>query len=217
MDERHRTHWTAEQLALRSGAETPLELVGEGSEGIVFRDYTNRVFKVPRHAAPTNYRMLYDAVEYVHDLRVAYSTHADLVAHLPSGIRWVNDTHTVVRDYVDGMPGRWRDMERLWHWQDEVLRPQSSAIGWLPPEFKEDSYIVDAHDPSRFVLVDFGFCSRIGTRFVEYAWRVIRGLVPHHDEGSFLMLLLRREVAEGVLSEAEYRHMEELLAPIPAR
>lgn len=195
-------------LAAEAGALGGLTYIGVGAEAITFGDTTGRAFKVPKTGSPIERRMLRDASEFTKSMVMRYPELAD---HLPRETRWDAETGVLSRHYVTGRTGTWADSRRLQDWYYGSLAPKARAHGWIPPEYKENSFIIDENDPARFVMVDLGFASRMGLRFVQHVRDVIAGRVKDHHDANFLVTMLRTELAEGVIDQQEFDNLTDQL------
>lgn len=185
----------AARRARAAGAEGELQAVGAGQYGIVFCDETGRAYKVLRNPVPENEAhqvFLREALraEYEWLRDAASSTEAGHVAR----VHGMDLEHLVlVRDCVAGDPGGWSDEGELYLLHRRIGRSMM-PLGWLPPEFKGDSYIMTESGP---VLVDASSPIRIGQRFVEYVNEVLSGQRETHETPYSLACQLMQEIRLG--------------------
>ena len=157
----------ATQRAIGAGAKPPLEFVGAGMTGIVFR-HGAQAYKVARGSAAT---FLQDEAEW---LRGALQV-PGVREHVVRFIRYDAPRGVLVREHVDQREDYRRNESKLFDLHQRIGKLMRS-VGWGAPEFKPDSYVYAPHRGP--VLVDASMPHRFGRRAIEYVVDVLRGRRP---------------------------------------
>lgn len=159
--------------ARSAGARGRLDYLGAGMTGVVLGDAYGRAFKVARN--PHAGARLEEEADWL-----AAAARVPSVAEHVSPLRaWYPDLLVLVKDRIDGRPGRWDDDPRLWGKLAEIDAVMRKEAHWSGPERKPDSWIVTPD--GRDVLVDAGMAFRMGPVLVAYAEEVLRGERPLAD------------------------------------
>jgi hypothetical protein len=184
--------------ALDAGAAPPLEFMGAGASGIIYCDGEGSAVKVYRwYRNPELFRYKEAEAEFLAD--AGKSRVKDSVAAFYD---WDPDLEVLFRECVRGRPGGW-GTSGLSKLHDEIAR-EMERFGWTPPEYKEDSFVVESrHDrpTGRVVLVDAGSTHRIGDNLVRYVGEALAGERKHPERPEEMRFFLRREVREGAVDE----------------
>jgi hypothetical protein len=168
----------AEARAIEAGANpSTLEYLGAGAEGILIVDQ-GIAYKVGRR------RSLENEAEALMAL-------SEAGAPVPAFFAWCPDINVIVREHIEGRPGRWADSTPLWRVYSEEIVPALKAAEWTHGEFKEDSFVTG--DDGRVVMVDLGHVYPTGQRSVHRLERDMASLGPHSDP-----LSLRLDIISAV-------------------
>lgn len=142
----------ARRRAIDAGADPDeVKYLGAGAEGILFLD-RGIVYKVGRRKSLANEARALDEL-------------GELGAPVPQLVRYDRSNNVVVREHVEGRPGRWADARRLREVYDQEIRPALRAIDFSCGEFKEDSFII--REDGEAIMVDLGFLCPVGKRLVR--------------------------------------------------
>jgi hypothetical protein len=168
--------------AVAAGAAPRLEFIGAGMTGIVLSD-GKYAYKVARHDPGV---LAEEAEWFVDAARTPF-----VKDHVPKHVRWNAQHGVLVRDFVDGRPGRWGDESRLFDLHRAMEKHMLKA-GWSMPEFKGDSYIIAENGHP--ILVDGSLPSRVGKNLVRYVEDALAGRRTPRESMSDLAFALRREI-----------------------
>lgn len=198
--------------AIAAGARAPLEYLGMGGYGIVFRD-ARRTWKIARSAFAA--RGLAEEYEW---FRTA--------AQVP----WVRDH--VVRVYAwhprEGVleresleprgPLGWTRPDRRQTWAiHREIQDRMIPYGWSAPEYKDTSYI---HVRGRgAVLFDGSMAHVLGSRMARYVTDILAGRTTPdaYENAGTLAFYIRREVDEGAIPKHIGARLLERIAAWGAR
>ncbi len=122
-----------------------LTYVGAGAEGIIFEDGSGRAFKVGRH---NTRRSLFLEAEALSALQ-----NSDVRRFVPEFFAYDDAHNVIVRELLEGRPGRWAD-DRILRGPYDAVAQALNAADFGPPEWKENSWIITLEGPK---LVDLGF------------------------------------------------------------
>ena len=158
--------------AVVAGAQPPLEFVGAGMTGIVFR-VAGTAFKVARGSAAT---FLQDEAELLRDAARVPGVRE----HVAKFERYDARCGVLVREHVEQREDYRRNESKLFDLHQRIGRLMRS-VGWGAPEFKPDSHVYAPHRGP--VLVDASMPHRFGRRAIEYVIDVLRGrrLLPRRS------------------------------------
>jgi len=207
---------TAVETALAAGAVPPISFLGIGMSGWVFCDQSNMAFKVARvhDNAPGirqyAYRLIEDEADF---LTTARQLPEKIRQHVVRIHEWKSDLGVIKKACIWGKTGAWSDASHLHDLHMEIAEAMD-PLGWGPPEFKEDSYILDSNNV--WVLVDAGFVNRFGKRLADYAEDVVQGrfktLIPlGYSEASDLAFAVKMDGLDKRIPEDQaYRLFLEL-------
>lgn len=203
----------AASRAVAAGARAPLEYLGMGGYGIVFRD-ARRTWKVARSAFAA--RGIAEEYEW---FRTAAS------------VPWVRD-HVVrvyafhpqqgvlERESIEERTGRlgWTRPERRQTWAiHKEIQDRMIPYGWSAPEYKDTSYI---HVRGRgAVLFDGSMAHVLGSRMARYVTDILDGRIAPdaYENAGTLAFFIRREVDAGALPKHIGARLLERIAAWGAR
>lgn len=191
--------------ALASGAKAPLEFVGAGMTGIVYKDATGTAYKVGRHLNSINKRILSEEYEWFK----AANSDSKVAPHVAKVYRYDPRNVVLVREHIDGYPGAWSQESSLRDLMLQIDSRMRSKHGWSAPEFKGDSFIYSSRGP---ILVDASMPHRFGHNLVEYVAQIVQGKRRALGESnSDLAFYLRRELMDGNISREQVGPLLEAL------
>lgn len=155
------------QRAIAAGAQPPLDFVGAGMTGIVFRA-GGQAFKVARGSAAT---FLQEEAEWLRDAARVPGVRE----HVVRFTRYDATHGVLVREHVPQREDYRRNESKLFDLHQRIGKLMRT-VGWGAPEFKPDSYVYAPHRGP--VLVDASMPHRFGRRAIEYVVDVLRGRRP---------------------------------------
>jgi hypothetical protein len=192
--------------ALAVGAKPPLTYLGAGMTAIVLCDSRaqEHAFKAYRFPDPRTFEGHEREAEW---LQVA-SADRDLRDVVARFFAWHPVEQVLERECLTGRPGGWgtRGIRDLY----ERIQAVMWKHGWTAPEYKEDSFVVEAQT-QRLVLVDAGFAHRRRETLVAYVREALDGKRAHHESWRDLAFYLRLEMMDGDISEAAGRPLHDEL------
>jgi len=181
--------------AIAAGARAPLEYLGIGQYGIVFRD-ARRTWKVARNAHAA--RSIHEEYEW---FRTA-NTVPWVRDHVVRVAAWHPCEGVMERESIEPRTSRlgWRRPE---HRETNVIhmaiQDRMIPYGWSAPEYKPESYI---HVRGRgAVLFDGSSAHMLGSRMARHVADVLDGRVAAdpYENRETLAFYIRRELSEGAL------------------
>ncbi len=196
----------ARRKAFAAGARHPIDYVGRGMTGVVFRDARGRGYKVARNDRTARH-IVGEEAEW---LRAA-SPVPELRRHIARLVRYHRGLGVIEREHIAAAPvpyGYSGKRRLLWEEIVRVMKP----YGWSAPEYKEDSFVYARG--RGWVLVDAGFVHRKGTRLAARAGEVLRGRRFHGEKPSDLAWQLRMEGGR-TLPERTAEHLSRRLLDLP--
>lgn len=172
-----------EARALRAGAEPPLEVLGEGMEGVVFVDARELAFKVGKWFPD---RTLADEAEL---MRLLSGT--PVAAHVPRFVAYVPEVDVLVREAVQGEALSWYRGGATEVFR--VVRAAADQLDYVGIEAKEDN-VIQTPD-GRLVVFDLGFVSPIRARGVRTVEARLADPRPLRGDEAFDLSLTIRQLA----------------------
>jgi hypothetical protein len=193
--------------ARRAGAKGPLTLAGVGSTGAVLCDAKGQGYKVGRAADPGTRMLLRDEAAWLEDAKTVPWVRDHVVAldHYDA------ENVVIVRSCVDGKPGTWGDVDRLYELHQE-LKKQMAKLDWGAPEFKEDSWVQT--DDGAWRLVDAGFVLRMGRRYLRYVSDSLDGVYDIVEPAKDLLWGLDAEIRAKRITAKEAATVRARLAAL---
>jgi hypothetical protein len=181
-----------------------VEYLGAGAEGILFLD-RGIVYKVGRRKSLTNEARALDEL-------------GEMGAPVPLLVRYDRNNNVVVREHVDGRPGRWSDERKLRDMYDREIKPALKSIDFSCGEFKEDSFII--REDGEAIMVDLGFLCPVGKRLVREIELRMRDLGPE-DSWFDLQSDIRFALSDGDITTTQAHEwadeMERVFGPEAVR
>lgn len=154
----------AVERAVAAGAdEEALEYVGAGGEGIVFVA-DGIAYKVGRRDRGLRHEA------------AALEALDELGAPVPWFHRYDADADVIVREHIEGRPGRWADGKQLRDLWEQKIIPALKRADFTAGEFKEDSFVFT--EGGMPVMVDLGQVHPIGERALIEVRRQMANLSP---------------------------------------
>ncbi len=180
--------------ALKAGADAPLTYIGAGMTSITFLDVDGRAYKVFRSPKrPITKEFAQKEAEWL-----ANAGESEIAEHVAEFYSYDPDNVVIVKEFIDGRPGGWGTpgLHDLHARIEQAMIP----VGWTAPEFKEDSYVIDA--TGRPILVDASMPHRVGDNLLGYVQAIIDGHQdPYTDSSQDLGFALRSEIGQTITKE----------------
>jgi len=190
--------------ARKAGAKGKLKFVGVGMTSVVLTDEQGRCWKVGRDTSSTIRGMLADEAEYLQS-----ASGSSAKKNIAKIYRYHPGPAVIERACVTGRPGRWSDGTMLQKLHFDTIAPAMQKRGWLRPEFKENSYIIDEKTGTP-ILVDAGFTQRTGNRLVEYIQDVLAGRRKTRESKEDLAFAVRMERGQYIPEDVADKLLEKL-------
>ena len=153
----------AERRAIASGANPDdIDYVGAGAEGILFVS-DGIAYKVGRRRSLKNEALALEALD-------------EAGAPVPWFLRYNEPNNVIVREHIEGRPGRWGDSRVLLEVYETEIMPALDAADFTRGEFKEDSFIFA--ESGKPIMVDLGMVFPKGERHFEQLKEDMQNLGP---------------------------------------
>jgi hypothetical protein len=193
----------AADRAARAGAVGDLEYQGAGATGIVFCDDRGNAFKVARRGRE-------DSVAEEAEWLAKAAQVPGAREHVARNTRYDKKHDVLVRECVRGKTGTPLQTSKLFDIHKDI-RKAMGPYGWLSPEFKEDSYVMErGRGP---VLIDASSAVRIGGELVRYAQDVLAGRRSQTERLEDIAWAVRQERGGSIPTAVA----DKLLAKLRAR